>query len=130
MTKAQPEVLLQRQTNLKPKLWGPHLWKALHAITFGYPTNPGPLCQRQYKEFFTSLKHVLPCRECRRHYSKMVTHPKYKLGSSVFKSKDALVRWLVKAHNAVNIRKNKKCMKLDNVRSLYAGWSHRPKAPR
>ena len=25
---------------LLTKIWGPHLWKSLHCIAFGYPSNP------------------------------------------------------------------------------------------
>ena len=37
---------------ITPDIWGPHGWKFLHYLSFGYPMNPTTEQKNQYKTFF------------------------------------------------------------------------------
>ena len=45
--------------------WGPGGWAFMHTITFNYPLNPTDDDKQHYKNFFQSLKYILPCNYCR-----------------------------------------------------------------
>ena len=89
-----------------PTVWGPHIWKTIHYISLGYPETPSLNDKQIYKNFITSLKDVLPCAMCRKHFNELLTtHP---LTEQVLSSKINLINWCIDAHNLVNIRNNKK----------------------
>ena len=52
------------QRPITPNLWGPHGWKFIHYVTFGYPINPTNQDKENYKMFFLSLQNILPCSKC------------------------------------------------------------------
>jgi hypothetical protein len=83
-------------------VWGPHLWPALHAITFGYPVEPTEEQKEQYKIFFQSLAHVLPCKYCRESYSYYIISEPTILNLDVLKNRSTLTKWLYDLHNRVN----------------------------
>ena len=61
---------------MDPKIWGPFMWFILHIITFNYPENPTPFDKQSYRDFFNNIKHVIPCEQCRKHYTKNIQeHP-------------------------------------------------------
>lgn len=110
------------QPNMKTQTWGPPMWKTLHAVSFGYPENPGPSCKNAYKDFFASLKSVLPCSPCRRHYARMISTPTCKLSNKIFRNRNTLTRWLVRLHNTVNRKMRKPCLSYKVVCEQYAAW--------
>lgn len=84
--------------------WGPALWHSLHAMSFGYPENVGnSLKDQKLKQdtflFFEYLGSVLPCSECREHYSKNFKN--YDLSQSL-DSRMNFARWVYDLHNRVN----------------------------
>lgn len=101
---------------ITPDIWGPHGWKFLHYLSFGYPVNPTTEQKNQYKTFFLSLQHVLPCSLCSKHYSENLM--KYSLDEALM-NKDALVRWVIDIHNSVNEMKGKKIYEYDEAIRLY-----------
>ena len=46
---------------LGPNIWGPHLWKALHMISIGYPIEPNEEQKQNYRRFFETFYQVIPC---------------------------------------------------------------------
>lgn len=84
------------------KIWGPHLWKSLHCISFGYPKRPTPDQKNGYKLFFESLAYVLPCQYCRDSYSYFIKSEPTILTDSVFDNRDNLTMWVYKLHQRVN----------------------------
>lgn len=92
------------KSGLLPSLWGPPTWESLHCITFGYPDNPTEEDKNDYYNYFQLLKKVLPCCECRAHYSEMISTGETKLTMDVMKNKDTLTKWLYDAHCAVTKR--------------------------
>jgi len=98
-------------------LWGPAFWHVLHTITFDYPEHPTPEEHERYSQFFHSLKYVLPCGACRKHFAHGI-ETKYPIEPAL-KNRDTLSRWLVDFHNTVNKRLDKPVVTYDSVLSKY-----------
>ena len=99
---------------MEPTIWGPAAWKFLHTITFQYPEVPTDDDKRKYYIFFNSLKYVLPCPNCREHYSNNFEKRPIKL-----ESRDDFIKWLIDIHNEVNIINKKKKYSYEEVYKLY-----------
>ena len=104
------------QQVITPDIWGPHGWKFLHYLSFGYPMDPTTEQKNQYKTFFLSLQHVLPCSICSKHYSENLME--YSLDDAL-RNRDALVRWVIDIHNNVNETQGKKIYEYDEAIQLY-----------
>lgn len=87
---------------LMTKIWGPHMWMAIHTITFGYPIKPDEETKQRYKTFFETLGYVLPCKFCRDSYLGFIKEPEYKLTDEVLSSRENLTHWAYKIHERVN----------------------------
>ena len=99
-------------------VWGPALWHTLHTMSFNYPVKPSKEQKKYYKEFFTNLQNVLPCKYCRDNYKvNLKTIP---LTRKVLKNRDNFSRWVYDMHNLVNDRLGKKQkLTYDQVRDRY-----------
>lgn len=107
---------INMKQSIKPKIWGPHGWKFLHYVSLGYPNNPSEEDKRNYKNFYTSLQHILPCAKCANNYSHNLK--KYPIDNHLG-SRDTLVRWVIDIHNQVNNELNKKEYTYEEALSLY-----------
>lgn len=87
---------------LMTKIWGPHIWFAIHSIAFGYPVNPTTEQKEQYKIFLTYLGFVLPCLFCRESYQFFIKDGDTKLTDDVFENRTTVTNWAFKIHNRVN----------------------------
>jgi len=89
------------------KVWGPPGWFFLHTVSFGYPVDPQKFdsdngqppgtTSANYKNFFTNVGDILPCKYCRESYKNFVAD----LPPDVT-NRDTLVEWLWTIHNKVN----------------------------
>lgn len=96
--------------------WGKSGWLYLHAVTMSYPEAPTPEEQDEYAAFFKFVGPTLPCRVCRSHFSTYTrAHP-----PPVHKGRDAMVDWLIVAHNAVRKRQGKPELSISAARSFLA----------
>ena len=102
--------------SLKPDIWGPHGWKFMHYVSLGYPTNPTETDKQNYKTFYTSLQHILPCEKCAQNYSHNLQ--KYPIDNHL-ESRDTLIKWAIDIHNQVNNELNKTELTYENALSLY-----------
>jgi hypothetical protein len=102
---------------MKPEIWGPHLWFILHLISFEYPENPTEFDKRIYHDFYTSLKDVLPCDMCKKHYRDHIT--KYPLTPHL-DTRDALIKWVIQVHNFINISLGKPIYTVPQVMETYS----------
>lgn len=85
---------------LGPNIWGPHLWKALHMISIGYPSEPNEEQKQNYKYFFENVYKVIPCYVCSNNYKKhLIELP---IVSETMKNRQNLAKWLINIHNIVN----------------------------
>jgi hypothetical protein len=92
-----------KSNGLITKIWGPHFWETLHCVSAGYPLEPKVEDIKNYKEFYISVKNVLPCRFCRDSYEQFITKEKETLiNDDVFESRDKLMLWMYKLHERVN----------------------------
>ena len=105
----------------EPSKWGPSAWSFLHTVSFSYPEEPDEATRQEYRDFFLSLRHVLPCSKCRDHYSRSIMEVANLEGSQSdpFRSRDALCHWLVGLHNEVNKRTHKKEVVYEEVFNTY-----------
>ena len=109
---------------MNPEIWGPHAWILLHTITINYPNHPSKTDKLNYRNFFTSLQHCLPCDACSKHYSDNLK--RYPLTDTVLSSRTNLVFWLVKIHNSVNILNGKPIVSNQKAVQIYYDM-YRPK---
>ena len=101
---------------MNPEIWGPYMWFILHLITFNYPKNPSHFDKQSYTNFFTSIKDILPCENCKKHYSKnLQVYPI----TPYLDSRKKIIEWLIKIHNQVNITIGKPTLTLQQVLEIY-----------
>lgn len=79
-----------------PSCWGPPMWHVLHSIAYMY--NPQTDRER-YLVFFNNLGQILPCEECRLHYSQNFNKNEFMRASN---SQEDMFRWVYDLHNKVN----------------------------
>lgn len=90
---------------LLTKIWGPPAWTTLESFAFGYPINPKEEDKIRFREFYNSVKHVLPCKFCRDSYSQMIKEPDTDLDNAL-ESRDSLTEWIYNIHTKVNKKLN------------------------
>ena len=98
------------------KCWGTPGWKFIHIVALFYPDNPTDEDKKNYKNFFTNIENILPCRICGNHYKENLY--KHQLTDYVLSSSDELFKWTVRMHNEVNILNNKKAIDYNTARKL------------
>ena len=105
-------------------VWGPSLWFTLHIISLNYPTQPTDEDKKNYKKFFDSLQHVLPCGICRKNLYSNLSCTGY--GPHVFANRTSLARYVHKLHQCVNKMLGKKCtVSFDEMRSTFENFRAR-----
>jgi hypothetical protein len=85
--------------NIPPTAWGPFFWHTIHLVALGYPNEPTYAEKRAAKEFYESLKFLIPCPICKIHYQE---HLKESPVSPSLDTRKDLFRWTVELHNRVN----------------------------
>jgi hypothetical protein len=90
------------------KVWGPALWHVLHTISFNYPTHPTEKNKQDYRTFMLSLKHVIPCKNCRKNL--VMNFKKLPLTDKYLTSRAMFSKYVYLLHEAVNKMLNKKSM--------------------
>jgi len=94
-----------RDNGMITKVWGPPGWLFLHCITFGFPfkidpSNPDHLQkQKDYRDFFTLIGNVFPCKYCRDSYKLFIKDLPIE---NSLDSRENLTKWLYDVHNKVN----------------------------
>jgi len=109
---------------MHPSIWGSQLWYIMHLISFEYPTNPTEYDKRIYHDFYTSLKDVIPCEDCKKHYREHIT--RYPLTPHL-DSRDNLVKWVIQVHNFVNTSLGKPTLSIEQVMIIYKNL--KPQSP-
>lgn len=94
-----------KSNGLITKIWGPVFWETLHCVSAGYPLEPTDNDKINYKNFYISVKNILPCKYCRDSYEQFITIEKETLiDDSVFESRHNLMFWIYKLHERVNLK--------------------------
>ena len=94
------------RNNYNPNIWGKHGWLFIETSILSYPlNNPSEDIKKKYYNFLESLKTILPCDECRNHYSNYFNNNI--LDNKILSSRDNLIQWILNCHNSVNHINNK-----------------------
>jgi hypothetical protein len=110
-----PIALMDTVTDaIDPALWGKSFWDTLHYAAAGFPAAPTEERKESATKFFSTFAEVLPCNECRDHATAYV-----KAKPPAVASKDALLKWTLDFHNAVNVKLGMPQMSLAAVRVKY-----------
>ena len=99
-----------------PNVWGPHGWKFMHYVSLGYPQVPTENDKINYKEFYSNLKNVLPCKTCAMNYERNLTELPI---DNALHSRDTLVKWVIDIHNKVNEELGKPIVSPEDALQLY-----------
>lgn len=91
-----------KNNGLITKIWGGSGWTFNHAVSFGYPLEPTTEQKESYKQFFTLLGHVLPCKFCRESYMEFISKGDTLLDDAVMTDRSTLTKWFYRMHEAVN----------------------------
>lgn len=92
------------------KIWGKYGWYLLHSTSYLY----SPEEKNKYMRLLKCYTEILPCPICRKHFSQKLD----KIGDAM-KEKDSYVKWLIDAHNSVNVLFGRENMSVDAVKKLY-----------
>jgi len=93
---------MNERVNLNTAVWGPGTWTFLHAFAASYPEKADAGDRAKARQFLAALQFALPCTHCREEYGKMLTETPPRVGG-----RDALERWVWRAHVSVNRRLGK-----------------------
>jgi len=105
-------------------VWGPSMWMTLHIMSMNYPCYPTPLQKKQYKTYFDSLEHILPCGKCRENLKDNLNMTNYSM--KVFKNRDTLSKWVYDLHCCINTMLGKKnVITYEDVRNIYENFRAR-----
>jgi hypothetical protein len=102
--------------NFNTKLWGGSGWIFLQYVALSYPNNPSNKIKENYKEFFYSLKNILPCETCSLNFT---DHIKKFPIDNYLKNSNTLFSWIIKIHNEVNEITNSKKINEKNLKEYY-----------
>lgn len=91
------------ESGMLTSIWGNSTWNSLHCISFTYPEHPSKEDKQHYKIYFQTLKYVLPCCVCRKHYTEHTQiGGDFEITDEVFDNKTTLTLWLYELHKHVN----------------------------
>lgn len=100
-----------------PEIWGPYFWACIHLAALAAPVTFDSGTQAGYRQFYTSLQYVIPCKKCQEHLQANLA--KLPIDNALVAGRDALFAWTVALHNLVNAATGKPEMELDKARELW-----------
>ena len=107
---------LIRIMKFPPEVWGPFYWHVIHIVALGYPAEPSYSDKKAAKDFFESLKFLLPCSICRKHY---IQHFQNNPITPALDNRNSLIKWTIDIHNQVNQMLNKPVWTQEEVVAYY-----------
>lgn len=96
-------------------VWGPALWTFLHSVAYA-PSESTPERDEAIRKLTESLRVLLPCPTCRRHFNTYCDD----VG---LPSCDSMEKWTVDLHNRVNLQSGKPGMSYEAARDHWVGGS-------
>lgn len=112
--------------HIPPEAWGPFFWHTIHIVALGYPDKPTYAHKKAAKEFFESLTVLIPCPECRDHYTEHLQ--KNPLTPHLDRRRD-LFKWTIVLHNQVNVMLKKREFTETEVLKYYSRLGARGRSP-
>jgi hypothetical protein len=92
--------LVNNETYLDPKIWGPHFWFTLQTIALQYPNKPNDVIKKKYYRLLTDLQDFLPNMAVKKQYSDFLRE--YPV-SPYLDSRLSLLKWINFIHNKYNV---------------------------
>lgn len=102
-----------------PSCWGSSLWLILESMAYVYDPETD---KEYYFNFFSNLEHLLPCEECRDHYSVIINKEEL---MTALESNESFFRWVYDLHNKVNEKlgvPQSKWPSYESVRAKYSNY--------
>ncbi len=106
-----------KSIGLLPSCWGSAFWHVIHSIAYIYDPQTD---KNNYYNFFSNLGTILPCEECRVHYSQNLNKQELMIA---LESNENLFRWTYDLHNKVNMQMNKSSDKWPSYESTKNRYS-------
>lgn len=104
------------------KLWGPMGWATLHSVAALYPDHPSQHEIQLAETWINCFSRSIVCPSCQGHFKKM--YDTYRTSRpQIFSSRTEFVLFVLRAHNTVNRRLNKKVYTLDECWKILESWS-------
>jgi hypothetical protein len=92
-------------SSIGPEIWGRSFWEFLDAIVATFPKeNPSPEHKKAVYDLMHSLRYLLPCPTCRKHYAEFIQ--KHQLNNFLF-SRKTFVHFYFLLRKDVALRTNK-----------------------
>jgi hypothetical protein len=101
---------------LAPHVWGPCAWTTFHLFVAGAPAQLGEADRARYAAFFAAVAEVLPCGKCSTHFKQVLAD----MPLTGVDTREALVDWMIAAHNRVNADLGKPLMDEAAARARWA----------
>jgi hypothetical protein len=105
--------------HVSPDIWGRHYWFMFHLGSYNYPLCASSIVSQQMKQFILGIPYMLPCEECRSH-ALLYINNLYDELDTITSGRDALFKFFVDFHNAVNKRLNKSQYSYEEVYKMYS----------
>lgn len=103
---------------MMPKIWGKHFWMCIHLAALAYPNNPTLEDKSNYKNFFTYIGKILPCKKCTVNYGR---HTSLMPIDNHLEDRQSLFNWTVYLHNSVNKELGKPLWNTEYAYGYYKG---------
>ena len=103
------------------RIWGPMLWFLLHTMSFNFPCQPTQQQRECYRNFYESVRYVLPCGACRDNLSANMKASGYDR-ERVYKNRQTLSSWVYRLHCSVNDMLHKPSPTFAEVQKTYEGF--------
>lgn len=106
--------------------WGPRVWSVIHGLSLRAGTVIIDLLKademRAWEKILLTTGPMLPCEECRDHYSQWLKdNPLKPFQQLPYQEKAEWIRlWLYNLHSSVNRRLGKKNLYISDIRERYA----------
>ena len=90
--------------------WGPIFWDFLYLTCMGFPVTLSEEHKREFKHLVTNFHVFVPCPDCREHYKRNIQN----VSLQVYTKNDAM-DLVLKLHNVVRMRQNKRPLTKDSI---------------
>lgn len=102
---------------MNKNIWGKYFWKTMHITALSYPSNPSLTDKDTYKDFFSIIGDVLPCKKCSINYKRHLEEiPIFQY----LENKQELFKWTILLHNIVNRELGKSQWNIEYAQMYYA----------
>lgn len=101
-------------SNSLGKSWGPSTWYILHIISLTWQKQN----IKMYIELINLIKKTIPCYICYQNFKKKLNMPNMSIQQNC-KSREDMIKWIIKLHNLVNISNGKRRYSVEEVEKKY-----------